>query len=157
VVRVVYKARDVDVDGGFECPAGGTNNMAYRRDALCSVGGFDPTFPYPAAEDADLKWRLAGTGARFLYIPVLMTHLQPYTWSTFRKQQFVRGKGSVYFDRKWRTVPTRAKTFLRLGYGIVRLLARLPRLPEPALFWPALEELWFNSLGQWVAMVEVRA
>lgn len=157
VVRVLYKARDAEVVGGFECPAGGTNNMAYHRDALCSVGGFDSTFPYPAAEDADLKWRLAGTGARFLYIPVLVTHLQPYTWPTFRKQQFVRGKGSVYFDRKWRTIPTRAKAFLRLGYGMVRLLARLPTLPEPALFWPALEELWFNTLGQWAAIGEVRA
>jgi len=156
VVRVLYWARDDEVVGGYSCPAGGTNNMAYRRDALQAIGGFDPVFPYPAAEDADLKWRLAQTGAQFLYTPVVVTHLQPYTWPAFRRQQFVRGKGSVYFDRKWRRAPTRLMIVLRLARGLLRWLIRLPTLPELALLRPALEDLWFNTQGQWAALAEIR-
>ena len=156
VVRALYGACDDEVVGGYSCPAGGTNNMAYRRDALQAIGGFDPAFPYPAAEDADLKWRLAQTGAQFLYTPVVVTHLQPYTWPAFRRQQFVRGKGRVYFDRKWNRTPSRLIVVLRFARGLLRLLARLPALPELALFRPAVEELWFHSLGQWAAITEVR-
>jgi len=156
VVRVLHKARDDEVVGGFDCPAGGTNNMAYRREGLKQIGGFDPAFPYPAAEDADLKWRLVQNGAQFLYTPVVVTHLQPYTWPAFRRQQFVRGKGSVYFDRKWRRKPTRPIVALRLARGVLRWLARLPTLPELALLRPALEDLWFNTQGQWAALDEIR-
>ena len=155
VVQVQYRAQDTEVLGGFDCPAGGTNNMAYRREALTSVGGFDAAFPYPAAEDADLKWRLAQAGARFLYLPVVVTHLQPYTWPAFRRQQFTRGKGRAYFDRKWGRRPAAWRIGLRLLAGLLRLPGR-PHLP-PALYRPALEELWFNALGQWAALKELRA
>jgi GT2 family glycosyltransferase len=155
-VRVLAGAGNVEIIGGFNCPAGGTNNMAYRRDVLEKIGGFDPTFPYPAAEDADLKWRLAQNGARFLYLPVMMTHLQTYTWPAFRKQHFVRGKGVVYFDHKWGRPTTRLRVILRLGAGLIRWLTRLPTLPEPGLARPALEELWANTRGQWAALKEIQ-
>jgi glycosyltransferase involved in cell wall biosynthesis len=156
VVQVQYGARDQEVLAGFNCPAGGTNNMAYRRAALQAIGGFDASFPYPAAEDADLKWRLAQTEAQFLYIPVTLTHLQTYAWPAFRRQQFVRGKGRVYFDRKWSRRPTTVGVLLRFGRGLARLLFQLNALPEPALLRPAFEELWFNTLGQWAAIREFR-
>ncbi len=154
VARVRHGAGDHEVLSGFDCPAGGTNNMAYRRAALLDAGGFDESFPYAAGEDADLKLRLAQSGALFLYVPVAMTHLQSYTWPEFRRQQFIRGKGRAYFDRKWGRPPRRAGAALRLARGLGRLAVAPP--PEAALLRPALEELWFNTQGQWAAIHEMR-
>lgn len=41
-----------------------TCNMAYRREVLERVDGFDERFRYPYGEDADLGWRARATGAR---------------------------------------------------------------------------------------------
>jgi glycosyltransferase involved in cell wall biosynthesis len=154
VTQVRHGAGEREVLAGFNCPAGGTNNMAYRRAALLAVGGFDENFRYAAGEDADLKLRLAQGGALFLYLPVAVTHLQSYTWPAFRQQQFIRGKGRAQFDRKWGRTPGRVRVALRLVRGLARLALAPP--PEAALFRPALEELWFNTLGQWAAIREMR-
>jgi len=155
-VRTIHHARDEEIVDGFACPAGGTNNMAYRAQALRAIGGFDSSFPYPAGEDADLKWRLAQTGARFLYIPVTVTHLQSYSWPAFRRQQITRGKGQIYFERKWGRLPTRGRIALRMISGWLRALARWPNMPDAALLWPALEEVRCNVVGQWAALGELR-
>lgn len=154
-VRTLHHAEDEEIVDGFACPAGGTNNMAYRAEALRRIGGFDASFPYPAGEDADLKRRLAQAGARFLYVPVTVTHLQPYTWPAFRRQQITRGKGLVYFERKWARLPSRGRVALRLLYGWLRMLARWPAMPERALIAPALEEVRCNVIGQWAALGEL--
>jgi glycosyltransferase involved in cell wall biosynthesis len=156
IVRDLYRARDEEIVAGFDCPAGGTNNMAYRRDALQAMNGFDTSFPYPAAEDADLKWRLARSGARFLYMPVTVTHLQSYTWEAFRQQQFVRGKGRIYFDRKWHRRPSAARVLLRFAYGVMRLAVRIPSLPEKAFLRPAFSELWNSTRGGLAALTELK-
>lgn len=154
-VRVLAQASELEILAGFDCPAGGTNNMSYRRSVLKEVGGFDPNFPYAAGEDADLKYRLARVGAQFLYTPIVVTHLQPYTWKAFCKQQFVRGKGSVYFDRKWRSTPSRLKIALRLLNGLFRLIAQWRNLPQQKFVLPMFIELWQNLRGQWVALGEL--
>jgi GT2 family glycosyltransferase len=41
-----------------------TCNIAYRRDVLERVGGFDEGFRYPYCEDLDLAWRAKRSGAR---------------------------------------------------------------------------------------------
>ena len=46
-----------------------TCNMAYRRDLLDRVGGFDERFRYPYGEDADLGWRARAAGARSRFTP----------------------------------------------------------------------------------------
>jgi glycosyltransferase involved in cell wall biosynthesis len=97
IARRVFRVSEREYVGGFECPAGGTNNIAYRRAILERVGGFDESFPYAAGEDADLKWRICQLGARLLYVPVKMTHLQTYTWESFKRQARVRGKGTRLF------------------------------------------------------------
>jgi glycosyltransferase involved in cell wall biosynthesis len=147
--RTMYRTGERESVGGFDCPAGGTNNMAYRRAALKAVGGFDEAFRYPAGEDADLKWRLAEAGARFLYLPVELTHLQPYAWPGFRRQQFVRGRGRTLFDIKRGRRTGRVLIGLRLVRSLSRALCSLPRAN---LLRPALEEAWFSALGQWAAL-----
>jgi histidinol-phosphate phosphatase family protein len=48
--------------GGLEHARWATADMAYRRDALAAVGGFDERFPRAYREDADLGLRLQDAG-----------------------------------------------------------------------------------------------
>ena len=99
--RDLYGARDEEVLGGFECPAGGTNNMSYRRGALLDVGGFDEGFPpFVWGEDADLKLRIARRGGRLLYVPVTVIHLRTYALRSFLRQSWQRGRGEAHFRLK---------------------------------------------------------
>ncbi len=132
MTREHYGACDEEVVGGFECPAGGTCNMSYRRAVLLAVGGFDEGFRYAAGEDADLKWRICRTGARLLYVPIKVTHLQPYTFGSFRRQQIIRGRGAVHFERK------------HFGHapGVVRIVLRLAKRTV-------------GSLGRWLVVTTI--
>ncbi len=149
VSRHSFGADAQEYVGGFECPAGGTNNIAYRRTILERVGAFDESFPYAAGEDADLKWRICQLGARLLYVPVKMTHLHAYTWESFQRQAYTRGKGRVCFDAKHRATPTRGRALLRLW----RRWLTLPREWFDAAYRPVLairaEEAWYNFRGEW--------
>lgn len=98
--RKVYKAGDTEYLGGFESPAGGTNNIAYRKDIFEKLGGFDESFPEPAGEDADLKFRAVKENYKIGYIPVKVTHLDPYSFKTFLKRSVRFGIGSMYFEKK---------------------------------------------------------
>ena len=46
-----------------------TGTAAFRRDAFLGVGGFDEDFPASSAEDVELAFRLAASGARFAFNP----------------------------------------------------------------------------------------
>jgi len=99
VTRRVYQVGDRPV---VSRPApGGTNNLAVRRLVLEQVGGFDERFPVAAGEDADLLYRIALAGYPTVCLPLKVTHLQPYTWRHFFRQQIRRGVGAAYFDHKW--------------------------------------------------------
>ena len=129
VTHHVYRAGPEEYLGGFECPAGGTNSMSYRREVLEAVGGFDESFPVPGGEDADLKWRVVQRGYRLLYIPVKVIHLQPYTFGYFWRQYQTHGRGAVHFERKYRgRCPSSTRLLLRGGARIVRWLRNLVRL-----------------------------
>jgi glycosyltransferase involved in cell wall biosynthesis len=149
VGRNHYGAADTEVLGEFECPAGGTNNMSYRRAALLNIGGFDETFPFAAGEDADLKWRLCQRGARLLYVPVKVTHLQPYTWKAFRRQQIIRGHGAAAFEHKHLGhTPTTSRVLLRLAKRTLLLLYELLVKPNRYLTLVRFAARWYEGLGQ---------
>jgi GT2 family glycosyltransferase len=46
-----------------------TCNIAYRRELLERLGGFDEGFPLKFGEDVDLGWRAVDAGARFAWSP----------------------------------------------------------------------------------------
>ncbi len=119
----IYKAGQTESLGGFESPAGGTNNIAYRRDVFEKLGGFDESFPVPAGEDADLKWRAVKAGYPIGYVPVKVTHLDPYSWRSFWRRSIRSGIGSVYFERK---NFVKADNWLNLSMHFLKLLVRLP-------------------------------
>jgi GT2 family glycosyltransferase len=81
-----------------------TCNIAYRREILERVGGFDEQFGY-YAEDTDLAWRAKESGARAVFVPdaVVVHEVRP---SDFRA--YLR-------------VSTRRE-------GIVRAIARHPQI-----------------------------
>ena len=82
-----------------------TCNMAYRRDTLEQVGGFDEGFRFPWGEDMDLAWRAKYSGAT----------------STFAEDAVVRHEIS---DSDWR----RYMRSLRRKEGMVLAFEKHPEL-----------------------------
>ncbi len=148
VTREQYQARDEEVLGGFECPAGGTCNMSYRKSVLTEVGGFDEGFRYAAGEDADLKWRIVRQGYQLLYLPIRMVHLRPYTWQAFRKQQITHGRGAWYFEHKHSRPPGWGRIALR---AVKRGMSFIPDMWRMgvALAFVKMMGGWYDCWGQW--------
>jgi HAD superfamily hydrolase (TIGR01662 family) len=65
-----------------------TADLAYRRDALAAVGGFDERFPRAFREDSDLALRVMDTGARLVRGRRWVTHpVRPVDrWVSLRVQ-----------------------------------------------------------------------
>src|SRR3954449_3446823 len=65
-----------------------TADLAYRRDALAAVGGFDERFPRAFREDSDLALRVMDTGARLVRGRRRITHpVRPVDrWISMRTQ-----------------------------------------------------------------------
>src|SRR5450755_79517 len=80
-----------------ECP---TINLAFRREAFDTVGGFDEGFAY--GSDIDFSWRLADAGYRIRSVPdAVMRH----DWGDWRRQlrrSYVYGKARMRLYRKHR-------------------------------------------------------
>lgn len=155
IAQRVYHVSKQEYFGGFECPAGGTNNMSYRREALDSVGGFDESFACAAGEDADLKYRLCQKGAQLLFLPVRVTHMQSYIWESFKRQAFTRGRGRAQFDAKHSTA-NRVRS-------IARLFRRALMLPFDVFDSNAREfipirfvEAWQNFRGEWTMLAKAK-
>lgn len=149
VTHRVYHAGPEPYVGGFECPAGGTNSMSYRKQVLEEVGGFDEIFPVPGGEDADLKWRVVQRGYFLLYVPVKVLHLHEYTLTRFWKQYYTHGRGAAFFERKHRGhPPSMGRLILRAGVRCMRWAKELftlgPRLASVKL----IAEL-ADVKGQW--------
>ncbi len=149
VTHHIYHAGPEPYVGGFECPAGGTNSMSYRKQVLEEVGGFDEIFPVPGGEDADLKWRVVQRSYLLLYVPVKVLHLHEYTLTRFWKQYYTHGRGAAFFERKHRGhPPSMGRLFLRIGVRCARWAKELcmlgPRLASVKL----IAEL-ADVKGQW--------
>ncbi len=148
--RTVYSVGAQEYLGGFECPAGGTANMSFRRTMLDQVGGFDERFPVPAGEDADLKLRVCQRGHRLLYVPTWMIHLQEYSWRRFYRQCYVRGVGRNYFESKHGSgYPSRLKIALRVVRRLLDLPLDLVHMPDKRLAFIKLADGLITCQGQW--------
>ena len=70
-------------------------NMAFRRDALLAIGGFNPLFQC-AGDDVDICWRLQAKGLRIGFAPsALVWHHHRQTIAAFWRQQVGYGEGEV--------------------------------------------------------------
>ena len=71
-------------------------NMAFRRDALLAIGGFNPVFQR-AGDDVDICWRLQAKGLRIGFAPsALVWHHHRQTIGAFWRQQVGYGEGEVW-------------------------------------------------------------
>jgi len=150
VGREIYAVGEQERLGGFDCPAGGTANMSYRRVVLKQVTGFDENFPVAAGEDADLKLRICNRGDQLLYLPTWMIHLQEYSWKRFQRQCYVRGIGRNYFESKHGAgAPSRFKIAQRMLKRLLVFPFDLIRMKQKSLAFLKLAEGLITCQGQW--------
>ena len=76
-------------------------NMAFRRSALETVGGFDPVFR-TAGDDVDLCWRLQERGWKLGFSPAaLVWHHQRRSVGAYWRQQRGYGRAEALLEAKW--------------------------------------------------------
>lgn len=76
-------------------------NMAFRREALAAIDGFDPQFRV-AGDDVDVCWRIQERGWTIGFSPsALVWHHRRNSVKTYWKQQLGYGKAEALLERKW--------------------------------------------------------
>ena len=76
-------------------------NMAFRREELLAIGGFDPQFR-TAGDDVDVCWRLSQRGSSLGFHPaaVVWHHRRPSVRAYLRQQRGY-GHAEALLERKW--------------------------------------------------------
>jgi len=73
-------------------------NMAFRRDALAGVGGFNPVY-LRAGDDVDVCWRLQAKGLKIGFAPsALVWHHHRSSVKAYWRQQAGYGEGETWLD-----------------------------------------------------------
>jgi len=76
-------------------------NMAFRRNWLGAINGFDPQFRQ-AGDDVDVCWRTRERGGKLGFSPAAMVwHHYRRTVRAYWKQQMGYGKAEAMLERKW--------------------------------------------------------
>jgi GT2 family glycosyltransferase len=76
-------------------------NMAFRKEALQAIGGFDPQFR-AAGDDVDICWQLQARGWTLGFDPTAVVwHRRRHTVRSFWRQQTGYGKAEALLERKW--------------------------------------------------------
>ena len=118
-----------------------TADLAYRRDALAAVGGFDERFPRAFREDSDLALRVMDTGARLVRGQRRITHpVRPVDrWISLRTQAgnaddvlMRRLHGPDWRDRADAPLGRRPQHLAVTAAGVAALTLALARRPRTA-------------------------
>ena len=76
-------------------------NMAYRREALERIGGFDPQF-LTAGDDVDVCWRLQNAGETLgFHAAAVVWHRRRNSVRAYWRQQVGYGRAEALLERKW--------------------------------------------------------
>jgi GT2 family glycosyltransferase len=76
-------------------------NMAFRRDRLQAIGGFDPQF-HAAGDDVDVCWQLQERGWTLGFHPAAVVwHHRRNSVRAYWKQQIGYGRAEAMLERKW--------------------------------------------------------
>ncbi len=76
-------------------------NMAFRREALEAIGGFDPQFRI-AGDDVDVCWRLQERGDTLGFHPsAVVWHHRRNSVRAYLRQQVAYGEAEAMLERKW--------------------------------------------------------
>ncbi|MGH7820480.1 MAG: glycosyltransferase, partial [Candidatus Binatia bacterium] len=115
-------------------------NMAFRRDALLEVGGFDPRYT-AAGDDVDLCWRLQDEGCAIGFSPAAMVwHFRRNTVRAYLRQQRGYGKAEAMLYEKH---PHRFNSF-----GQSRWTGRIYGGTCPARLLPGRTRIHYGRFGQ---------
>lgn len=77
-----------------------SNNIMYHRATFMEIGGFNETFPLPAAEDFEIGYRLIACGySQTLVHQMNVTHHHRATPLGYLNQHFRYGRGSYYMGK----------------------------------------------------------
>jgi GT2 family glycosyltransferase len=113
-------------------------NMAFRRDVLCAIGGFDEALdtgaPLPGGGDLDMFYRIIRAGHPLVYEPSYMVfHEHRVSESALLRQYFTWGLGFMAFvEKSYRSDASQRGQFRRLviwwiGDQISQLIKALRR------------------------------
>ena len=92
LVSFLYEHSDAH-EGGVEFFT--SNNMACRAEHYVELGGFDETFPLPAAEDRDFGLRWHAAGGELIYAPqAVIGHVHKLDLSSFVRMHSNYGRGA---------------------------------------------------------------
>ncbi len=95
-------------------------NMAFRRDVLSQIGGFDEALdtgaPLPGGGDLDIFYRIIRAGYALVYEPGYMIfHEHRASESALRRQYFTWGLGFMAFvEKSYRLDPSQRVRFRRM-------------------------------------------
>ena len=76
-------------------------NMAFRKEVLDAIGGFDPQF-WVAGDDVDVCWRLQERGSTLGFSPAAVVwHHRRNSVAAYWRQQSGYGRAEALLERKW--------------------------------------------------------
>jgi GT2 family glycosyltransferase len=119
-------------------------NMAFRREALQAIGGFDPRYR-AAGDDVDVCWRLQAHGWKIGFHAAAMDwHHCRNSVMTYWKQQQGYGKAEALLEEKWPDKYNTAGHFSWRG----RLYGKGITASLPAGRWRIYQGQWGSALFQ---------
>ncbi len=128
-----------------------SNNLCVSRAEFVALGGFDESFPLPAAEDRDfcIRWQEAGYELRF--VPeAIMAHSHPMGLRGFWRQHYRYGRGAYQFHllrSKRAGAPLKIEPF-RFYWNLIRFpFRRLRFIPASTTCSLLLVSQLANALG----------
>ncbi|MCA9392335.1 glycosyltransferase [candidate division WWE3 bacterium] len=148
-----YTSTDIDEHPVY------TGSITYDRKVFEESGGFPEDYPhFVYGEDANLKERIMREQlGKFIFVPVISTHLALYNWQRFMLQQMSRGISILYYEKNHNVkVQKRLNIALRIiATPIVTVINLLNNLRQPkiafldsvAYFWRQYGKLkYYNSV-----------
>ena len=119
-------------------------NMAFRREALKAIGGFDPRYR-AAGDDVDVCWRLQDRGWKIGFHPGAVDwHHCRNSIRTYWKQQQGYGKAESLLEEKW---PEKYNTAGHLSWR-GRLYGRGVTASIPSGRWRIYHGQWGSAMFQ---------
>ena len=130
--------------------------MAYRKQCLVAVGGFDPTF-WVAGDDVDLCWRIQDKGWVLGFSPsAVVWHHRRHSISRYLKQQRGYAKAEALLAEKW---PSKYNSAGQLtwhgrlyGRGNLQALILSPRIYHGTWGTALFQSLYEPASGMWSAL-----
>jgi GT2 family glycosyltransferase len=134
-------------------------NMAYRRERLMAIGGFDPRFR-AAGDDVDMCWRLQERGWTLGFAPAAVVwHHRRNSIRDYLKQQRGYAKAEALLADKWPGKYNSAGHVIwqgRLyGKGIVELFFQRSRIYHGAWGSAPFQSVYEPASGYWRSMMLV--